>query len=807
MRKYLLRLLLNMAFMAVLNLNAEEKGRTHIRFNKHWRFTLATDSNAYLPAYDDSPWPTLNLPHDWSIEGDFHEKHPAGYGGGALPGGVGWYRKEFTLPQNAEGKRIQITFDGIYQYSEVWINGHYLGKRPNGYIPIRYDLSPYLHTDGNKNLIAVKVDNSKQPNSRWYSGSGIYRNVWLTLTNPQAFIKEDLSITTPWVNQTIATVQLDIPIINQSDQQDDLRLITKIYDPYGKEVVSNTVHLQNTADKNDHLLNQQLQVPSPYLWSIDHPDLYRCVNLLYDNGDLVDSIANDFGIRTFRFDTEKGFLLNGKQVKIQGVCNHHDLGALGSKVNVSAIERQLTILKEMGCNAIRTAHNPPAPELLDLCDRMGFIVMVEAFDVWTKEKTAYGYHEEWHEWHERDLTDLIKRDRNHPSVFIWSIGNEIPEQWDSKGTLITKELIEIVKRVDTTRPVTIGLNEPTPKNTLYQSGKLDLVGFNYHHQDFEKFPENFPDQKFIGTETTSALQTRGYYEMPADTVRRWPYKWDEPFLDGNPDLTVSAYDHISTPWGSTHEETWKLVKKHDYLSGLFVWTGFDYLGEPTPYTWPARSSYFGIVDLAGFPKDIYYMYQSEWTEKPVLHLFPHWNWKNDELVDVWAYYSQADEAELFLNGESQGIKKKYGDSLHVNWRLKFQPGKIEVVTRKHGRNILTKAVNTAGKPAFIKLKAHKETLTTDGEDLSFITAEITDKEGNIVPYANHTIHFTNSGPAKIIATDNGDPTDHQSFQSSRRKAFHGKALAIVQAREIKGEITITAQAKNLQSSTLKLLVE
>ncbi|QNL49453.1 glycoside hydrolase family 2 protein [Olivibacter sp. SDN3] len=800
-------LLLILYMLGACTLVTRANNREYLSLNKNWRFALLTDSDAYRPEWDDSHWRSLHLPHDWSIEGNFREEHPAGYGGGALPGGIGWYRKTFTLPSSAMGKQIQLIFDGIYQNSEVWINGHYLGKRPNGYITIRHDLSRYLYTDGKKNLIAVKVDNSRQPNSRWYSGSGIYRNVWLSITEPKALVPEELFIYTPRVSLEEAVVQLKIPVVNHTSQQANLRLTTKIYDPDGAEVAAVETPGRLINGKDSLFWKQDIAVQKPQLWSTEEPHLYRCVNLLYQEDELLDSISAKFGIRDFTFDPSKGFLLNGKQLKIQGVCNHHDLGALGAKVNISAIARQLTILKEMGCNAIRTAHNPPAPELLDLCDQMGFIVMVEAFDVWSKEKTTYGYHEDWPLWYKRDLTDLIKRDRNHPSVFIWSIGNEIPEQWDSVGTTITQELVSLVKKVDDTRPVTIGLNEPTPKNTLYQSGKLDLVGFNYHHQDFEKFPQDFPGQAFIGTETTSALQTRGYYEMPSDTVRRWPYKWDESFLDGNDDFTVSAYDHVSTPWGSTHEETWKLIKKHDFLSGLFVWTGFDYLGEPTPYIWPARSSYFGIVDLAGIPKDIYYMYQSEWTTTPVLHIFPHWNWKKGQLVDIWAYYNEADEAELFLNGKSQGVQKKYDDSLHVKWRLNFEPGTLTVITRKNGKTVLSREIRTSGGANRIELSAHKQNLSANGTDLSYITAVITDDNGSPVPDASHLISFTVDGPAKVIATDNGNPTDHQSFQSSERKAFHGKAIAIVEAQEQTGEIVITAKSDGLETSILRLVVE
>jgi beta-galactosidase len=366
-----------------------------------------------------------------------------------------------------------------------------------------------------------------------------------------------------------------------------------------------------------------------------------------------------FGIRTFAFDTAKGFFLNGKHLKILGVCDHHDLGCLGAAINTRALQRQLELLKEMGCNGIRTSHNPPAPELLDLCDEMGFIVMDEAFDMWMKEKTKYDYHLDFAEWHKRDVEDMVLRDRNHPSVFIWSIGNEVSEQWDhsdNSGSTIARDLAGIIRGLDTTRPITANCNDDRPDNPVIRSGALDLIGYSYGHNDYHLFPATYPGKKLIGSEATSALESRGHYDMPSDSIRRWPTRWDIPMKDGNPDNTVSAYDNCSVPWGATHEEGWNLVKKNDFVSGMFIWTGFDYLGEPTPYVWPSRSSYFGILDLAGFPKDVYYMYQSEWTNKPVLHILPHWNWKPGQTIDVWAY-TNCDEVELFLNGKSVGVRK------------------------------------------------------------------------------------------------------------------------------------------------------
>ncbi|WP_207435498.1 beta-galactosidase GalB [Sabulibacter ruber] len=804
------KLHLHTLFITLFALGACKTTDTLVRerqdFTKNWSFNLGDQASARETGYNDAQWRKLSLPHDWSIEGKFDEKHPAGYGGGALPGGTGWYRKTFRVDSNEKDKLFYIDFDGVYTNSEVWINGQYLGKRPNGYISFRYDLTPYLKF-GQDNVVAVKVDNSQQPNSRWYSGSGIYRNVWLVKTNPVHVDQWGTFVTTPQVSEQSVKVAITTNVRNAKQQSGNFTLRTMIYDAQGKEVArtaSENQALKSTQPSPVTEVKQELTVATPTLWSVEQPYLYRVVTQVEQNGKVVDNYETPLGIRTFNFDAQKGFTLNGKSMKINGVCNHHDLGALGAAVNVRALERQLEIMKAMGVNGIRTSHNPPTPELLDLCDKMGFIVMDESFDMWKKEKSKYDYSHAWDEWHKRDLEDFIKRDRNHPSVFIWSIGNEIPEQWAPEGTTIAKELVAIVKSLDTTRPVTVGINEPTPNNTIYKSGALDLFGFNYHHQDFEKFPQTFLGQKFIATETVSALATRGHYDMPSDSVRRWPYKWDELFTAGNKDLTVSAYDNVSTPWGSTHEETWKVMKKHDYLSGMYIWTGFDYLGEPTPYVWPARSSYFGIVDLAGFPKDVYYMYQSEWTNKPVLHIFPHWNWEPGKTVDVWAYYNNADEVELFLNGKSQGVRKKHGDDLHVMWRLPYQPGTLRAVSRQNGKEVLTKEINTAGVPAKIVLEADRTQIAADGKDLSFVTVKILDKDGNLVPRADNLVNFTIDGKAVLAGVDNGQQTSMESFKANHRKAFNGLCLAILQAQEEAGTVKLTATSEGLAPASVTI---
>ncbi|MDP4215475.1 MAG: beta-galactosidase GalB [Bacteroidota bacterium] len=783
--------------------------RTIASFDKDWRFHLGDAPGANAAAFDDATWRNLALPHDWSIEGKFDKDNPAGTGGGALPGGVGWYRKTFTVPASSKGRHVFIDFDGIYRKSEVWINGHSLGMRPNGYISFRYELTPFLKYGGEKNCIAVRVDNSQQPNSRWYSGSGIYRNVWLVTTGGLFVDHWGTYITTPKIDDQSATIAIRVRLDNPQAQDRRATVRTTINDAEGGSVgsVSSEVNAKSGSVTGTA---QAIDLKSPRRWSLDDPYLYRAVTEIFTGGKLVDSYETFIGIRSFIFDKDKGFLLNGKPVKINGVCDHHDLGCLGSAINYRALQRQLEILKAMGCNGIRTSHNPPAPELLDLCDRMGFIVMDEAFDMWKQQKTKYDYHLDWDQWHKKDLEDQILRDRNHPSVFIWSIGNEIPEQWskDSSGDRIAAELGTIVRSLDATRPITSALNNHNWNNNgILRSGALDLVGYNYDQKEYPDFPKKFPGKKFIATETVSALETRGHYDMPSDSIRRWPTRWDKPFEGGNKDFTVSAYDNVSAPWGSTHEETWKVIKKYDFLSGQFIWTGFDYIGEPTPYPWPARSSYFGIIDLAGFPKDLYYMYQSEWTDKPVLHIFPHWNWRAGDTIDVWAYYNQADEVELFLNGKSLGVRAKHGDDLHVMWRVPYQPGTLSAVSRRNGATVLTGEIRTAGKPAAIVLQADREKIKADGDDLSFLTAKVVDAAGVIVPDADNLIRFATVGEGTVIATDNGNETSMESFKASQHRAFNGLCLAVIRSSGRAGHIQVTATAEGLPPASLTITAE
>ena len=802
------------------------ESRTRINFNKDWKFFLGDMDEAKSSTFNDSKWRKLSLPHDWSIEGSFDEKNPSKPEGGGLPTGIGWYRKEFIAPANFKDRTTTIEFDGVYKNSEVWLNGHFLGKRPFGYISFSYELSKYLKIG--KNIIAVKVDNSAQPDSRWYSGSGIYRNVWLTSTSKIAIAQWGTFVTANFVKanevftnnvhavpSNTAHIKIKTRVLNKTLKYQSFRFQNTIYDPNGKVVLKDEGILVKADSDEVNITNDYYTIKNPILWSIESPKQYKLVAKILQNGEIIDQKSTLFGIRYFNFDAKTGFSLNGKSLKIKGVCMHHDLGALGAAVNTRAMERQLEILKEMGCNAIRTAHNPPAPEFLDLCDKMGFLVMDEAFDVWKKKKVSKDYNVNFNEWHKRDLQDMIKRDFNHPSIILWSIGNEIREQFDSTGTAITKELVKIVKELDQSRPVLSALTETDPaKNFIYQAGALDVYGLNYNHKRYKNFPINYPNQKFLGTETTSALQTRGFYDT-ADSIRRWPKDGKTKFTDGNTEWAASAYDNVSAYWGSTHEETLKEAKKYDHVSGIFVWTGFDYLGEPLPYAWPARSSYFGIVDLAGFPKDSYYLYQSEWTSDPVLHILPHWNWpvsgsfagKKEKVIDVWAYYNNADEVELYLNGKSLGKRIKQNDDLHVEWKVSYEPGTLKAISRKNGKDVLVKEVKTAGKPAKIELIADRKNIKPNGTDLSFVTVKITDEAGNLIPDADNLVHFKIDGVGFIAGVDNGFQASLESFKTNCRKAYHGLCLAIVQAKEKSGTIKLIATADGLKGAEVIITVK
>ena len=770
-------------------------------FDADWRFVLADSAHMADVDYNDSHWRKLSLPHDWAIEGDFYAGNPSGAGGGALPGGVGWYRKTFSIPLTPSqdgGTSCFIEFDGVYMNSTVYVNGQKVGFRPYGYSSFEYDITEYLKKG--ENIIAVRVDNSDQPNSRWYSGCGIYRHVWLTQTEHTHVAHWGTYVTSSLSkNNKTATFNVMVEVANKTK---DTQITNILLDVGGKEVA-----------KSD---GSTLQVKNPHLWTLDNPYIYKVRTEIRVGDKIVDVYETNTGVRSFRFDPKAGFSLNSVPVKINGVCEHHDFGCLGAALNEDALHRKLVKLKAMGVNAIRSSHNPPAPELLNMCDTMGLIVMDESFDMWRRKKTQNDYARFFDEWHERDLSDLVKRDRNHPCILMWSIGNEVLEQWSSAdadeltleqanlilnaghdastlahgeemtpNALLTQHLANIIKKYDKTRPITAGCNEPDPKNHLFKSGAIDIIGFNYHHQWIKDVPKNFPNKPFIMSESVSALQTRGYYMMPSDSIYVAPKEWWMPYTD--PSFMCSAYDNMHASWSSTHEQTWDVVKHTPYVGGQFIWTGFDYIGEPTPYGFPARSSYFGIIDLAGFPKDIYYMYQSEWTNKPVLHLFPHWNWLPGQEIDMWCYYNNADEVELYVNGKSQGVRRKADSHVyHVSWRVKYEPGEVKVVARKaavkngYPEIVATQTIKTAGQPDHLRL-------TTDykGKTTTFVNVEVVDKDGNLCPWAENQVFFETTDGLEIIGVDNGSQFSMERFKDTKRKAFMGKCMVAVSG---KGEL-------------------
>lgn len=819
----------------------ESNVNDRISFNRGWSFRLLSSisdtANYAAPGMNHSAWRKLDLPHDWAIEGSFSKDNPSGTGGGALPGGIGWYRKTFATPSDWKtGDKMFIDFDGVYMNASVYVNGRLLGTRPYGYASFSYDITEHIRPHGD-NVVAVKVDNAEQPNSRWYSGCGIYRNVWLRHTSSVFVPLWGQQVTAALKPRTGAGVYVSTDVENSSDEPKKVVVITRIVGADGKETGRAESPLTLNG-KSKSTCKQQIHVASPILWSTDSPSLYSVVTQLVVEGNVSGTYEQKTGFRTLSFDAVKGFSLNGERMKIRGVCLHHDAGALGAVVNRRAMERQLVMMKEMGANAIRVSHNPPAPELLDLCDSLGLLVMDETFDMWRKKKTEHDYARYFNEWHERDLTDLIIRDRNHPSVFMWSIGNEVLEQWSqadadtlsleqanlilnfghgkemlahegagmSVNSLLARKLADIVRSLDTTRTITAGCNEPDPDNHLFRSGALDVIGYNYHDDWFKKIPNNFPCKPFIVTESVSALMTRGYYRMPSDSMFVWPERWDKPFHDAS--FSCSAYDNCHVPWGSTHERSMAEVEGNEFIAGQFVWTGFDYLGEPTPFGWPARSSYFGIVDLAGIPKDIYYMYQSQWRpDKTVLHIFPHWNWKEGQTVDMWAYYNRADEVELFVNNVSQGKRRPEKGKFHAAWRVKFVPGTVEVVSRKNGKEVARKSITTAGQAYAIRLTPDRTVIHADRQDLSYVTVEIVDKDGNLCPWAENEVNFEVNGAGYNSGVDNGSPISLEPFKADKRKAFYGKAMLVVRSNGRGGSIDISAASSGLKEGKVSLIAK
>ena len=773
---------------ANFQLSAQPAGRAN--FDANWKFHLGDVSGAEKTSFSDNKWRELDLPHDWSIEGSFRPDNPSGHQGGLLPGGIGWYRKKFNLSDTA-GKKFFIVFDGVYKNSTVYINGNALGMRPYGYATFQYDMTPYI-LEG-ENILAVKVDNSKQPDSRWYTGAGIYRHVWLITSSPVYVAQWGTFVTTPAVSKKEATVNVLTTIANDTPEKSNLSILSTVLDDSGKEVATQKQSVKANANSKTEV-KTNFKVISPKLWDIENPNLYKLVTKVFQGKDLKDTYTTTFGIRTLAFRADSGFYLNGKNVKILGVCNHHDLGSLGAALNDRALQRQLELLKTMGCNGIRCSHNLMAPELLELCDKMGFLVMDETFDSWYigKDAAPFGFQNYFKDWHEREITDMVLRGRNHPSIIFWSIGNEIKEQWfpgSTNGGEIARELVATVKKYDTTRFTTSAFNFVRDADKKGMTAAVDVVGFNYTIDAYDEIRQKHPDWFYLASETTSQFDSRGVYHFTLDTI-----------VKTFPDCQASAFDDAGG--GTTHEEAWLAVKNRPWMSGLYIWTGFDYMGEPAPYEKLAVSSYFGIFDLCGFPKDSYYFYKSQWTSEPMVHLLPHWNWKEGQQIDVLAY-TNCDEVKLYLNGQFLETKKLADTpKLSLRWKVPFRAGVLKAEGYKNGKLVAADVVKTAGDAAKIELLPDRSTINSDGKDLSFITVKITDENGILVPDADNLVHFELEGEGKIVGVGNGNPISLEPAKGRERRAFSGMCQVIVQSTGNAGDIKLKASSLGLADATV-----
>jgi beta-galactosidase len=786
-------------------------------FDFGWKFFKGDAVGAQQPSFSDSAWTAVDLPHDWSIEGPFGEKEPSGGTGGYLPTGAGWYRKRFSLPESHRDRLVTIEFDGVYMNSEVWINGHYLGKRPYGYIPFAYDLTPHLNPRGD-NVLAVKADNSRQTNCRWYSGSGIYRHTWILATNRLHVDYWGSFVTTPRVSQTAATVQVKTNVRNDGKSAARCTLSTSILDRDGNVLQTIDATQEISADGSYEFV-QQVRVDKPQLWSVVMPYMYRARATVREQDRVTDVYETPFGIRDASFDADKGFLLNGERVKLNGVCLHHDGGCLGAAVPERVWERRLEVLREMGCNAIRTSHNPPAAEFLDLCDRMGFLVMNEIFDEWKVPKGQIGpngYSNYFDEWYERDVKSFVRRDRNHPSVVLWSAGNEIGDQHDPKGAESLRRLLDVFHAEDPTRLVSAGCDNiasDPASNTARPEflASLDVVGYNYVDRWRDRTEKYYsidkaahPQWRVIGTESGSMGGIRGDYRGLF------------------PDEAPAGFRGFGRGRNIDVEQLWKFVRTYDYVAGDFMWTGIDHIGEAR---WPAKGSSSGVIDTCGFKKDGFYFYQSQWTGKPMLHLFPHWNWRGREgrFIPVTCY-TNCDTVELFLNGRSVGVKGyafprlgmegRYGNyparsrvlrttaDLHLSWDVPYEPGTLRAVGVKDGQIALTVEVSTTGDPAAVDLSVDRDTIAADRRDVAHATVRILDEAGRVVPVANSEVTLEVEGEGKLIGMDNGDPASHEDYKSNRRQAFNGLCLAVVQATAKPGKIRLTASSPSLKQASV-----
>lgn len=783
---------------------------------------------AYVKSdFDDSAWKHVTLPHDWAIEGPFTSS--GGGGMGRLPSaGIAWYRRKLDIPPSDAGKSIFLDVDGAMSYATVWLNGRLVGGWPYGYASWRVDLTPYV-APGGKNQLAIRLDNPPD-SSRWYPGAGIYRNVWLVKTRPVHVGQWGTFLTTPQASQTSATIHLDVTVENDAPHDAKISVSTDVFslDSEGR-ITGNSVAALKPAVAvisagSSAVIAGSTVVRNPRLWGPppqQKPNRYVAVTTVSQDGRLVDRYETQFGIRSIRLQPD-GLYVNGQRVSIKGVNAHHDLGALGSAFQLRAAQRQLEMLQEMGCNAIRTAHNPPAPELLALTDQMGFLVLDEIFDSWVRQKTPFDFHLIFPQWQEQDLRAFIRRDRNHPSVFLWSVGNEVGEQnTGAEGAAVLKQLVDIVHQEDVTRPATASMNSAKPASAF--AAGVDVITLNYQGEgvrdspafanyqgnrtppQYPLFHEKFPNEAILSSESAAAYSTRGAYLFPVEPGISAPVR------DGaggdSETRQVSAYELYTADFGSSVDKVFGSLDRNPYVAGEFVWSGWDYLGEPTPYS-SSRSSYFGIIDLAGFKKDRYYLYQSRWgPELPMAHILPHWTWpERAGRVTPVHIFTSGDEAELFLNGKSLGRKKKGEYEYRLRWdNVIYEPGELKVVAYKNGKEWATDTVKTAEAPVRLALQADRSTLRADGTDLSFITVKMVDQRGVIAPRASNRIQFTIDGPGDIAATDNGDPTSFEPFPSHERNAFNGYALVIVRTRAGQpGRIVLSAKSGDIEGGSLTL---
>ncbi len=773
-----------------------EQARLRESFNSGWKFSLGDNENAQNANFNDSEWRALDLPHDWAIEGPFTQE--VNYKGGYLPyPGVAWYRKTFKV--RPETKNLMIECDGIMRNSKIWLNGSYIGGWPYGYTSFSIDLTDKIDRE-KENVIAIRVENQDN-SSRWYPGSGIYRNVWLSYTNPIHVSHWGTYITTPGITEYLAEVKVKTWVNNSESKVANVEVSTEILDYNGDLLAKTNEDNISLEAKQQTEIVQHLKIPDPNLWSVDSPYLYKAVTSIISEGKVVDTYETTFGVRYFHFDSDKGFFLNGMHLKLKGVNLHHDLGPLGAAVNRRATERQLEIMKEMGVNAIRCAHNPPSPEQLELCDELGILVIDETFDEWSVSKHGVpnSYNIWFDEWAEKDTRALIMRDRNHPSVIMWSIGNEIPDLDTEAGKKHAKLLSDICREMDPTRPVNAGVHLTTEFDSELEKC-FDVFGMNYWQDRYDKMHSAYPNLPLLSTESCATLSTRGEYHFPVEEIYSG-------YIHESKQIT--SYDLVNTGFGALPDVEFAL-QQAPWMAGEFVWSGFDYHGEPDPYEqgyFPAHSSYFGIVDMCGFKKDRFYLYQSQWSDDPMIHLLPTWTWKDREGEVTPVYiYSNCAEVELFVNDKSMGRKQKQEGIYRYKWdEVIYQPGSIKAVGYGTGGELLTeKEIRTAGPPAKIGLEADRTSIQSDGRDLTFVTVKILDEDGTICPDANNLVQFSVEGEGILECVGNGDPTCIESYQASERSAFHGLCLLVVRSTNNTGKIKINAYSKGIKDAIIEI---